>query len=229
MFQVGSDWNPKQAQLKSIILDPDKFDEAIQLCLELHSIVHCSHISSGKDPTFLDEICEGLTTNAFITMPTIKDVTIAWNIWHITRIEDITSNILVQNTEQVLNDEWLKRLSVTVRDTGNAMTDEEILSLSQSLNMEELWNYRNAVGTKTRSIVNDLSPSDMKRKVKPENIARILNEGGVTEHKDSKWLLDFWGRKNIAGILLMPITRHQIGHLNDSMRLKKKIEKMSRV
>ena len=225
MFQVGSDWNPKQAQLKEIIFKSDKFDEAIQICSELHSIVHCSDISLGTSPTFLDEIWENLTKEAFEVMPTVKDVTIAWNIWHITRIEDITVNILIQDAEQVLNDEWLKRLNVSVRDTGNAMTDDEILLFSRSVDMAELRNYRNAVGTKTKNILKELSPSNMKRKVNHENTDRILAEGGVTEHKDSIWLLDFWERKNIAGILLMPVTRHQIGHLNDSMRLKKKIMK----
>ena len=225
MFKIGSDWNPKQAQLKEIILNPNEFDQATRLCLELHSIVHCSNISSGKSPIFLDEIWEGMTKEAFTVMPTAKDVTIAWNIWHITRIEDITANILIQETGQILSDEWLRRLNVSVRDTGNAMTDDEILSFSRSVDMAELKNYRNAVGMKTKNILGGLSPSDMKRKVKRENIDRILAEGGVTEHKDSVWLLDFWGKKNIAGILLMPITRHQIGHLNDSMRLKNKIMK----
>ena len=158
-------------------------------------------------------------------MPTVKDVTIAWNIWHITRIEDITVNILIQNVEQILNEEWLRCLNISVYDTGNAMSDDEIISFSRSVNMAEVRNYRNAVGTKTKNMLEKLLPSDMKRRVKRENIDRILAEGGVTEHKDSVWLLDFWGRKNIAGILLMPVTRHQIGHLNDSMRLKKKIMK----
>jgi len=223
MFQVASDWNPKQARLREIVLKQDKFDEAVALCLQLHSIVHCSQIAPEKTNSFLDEIWSGLTGEAFVTMPTAKDVTIAWNVWHITRIEDIVSNILISEDNQVLNEEWLKRLGVDVRDTGNSMTDDEIISLSRAVDMDALREYRNAVGTKTKSVLSALSESDMKRKVKRENLERILAEGGVTEHKDSVWLLDFWGRKNIAGLLLMPITRHQILHLSDSMKLKKKI------
>jgi len=223
MFQVASDWNPKQARLKETVLKQEKFDEAIELCLNLHSIVHCAGITQEKTASFLDEIWSGLTEEAFITMPTVKDVTIAWNIWHITRIEDMTANILIQEDNQVMNDKWLSRLNVDVRDTGNAMTDGEIISFSRDIDMSALREYRNAVGRKTKSILNTLSPSDMKRKVKRENLERILAEGGVTEHKDSIWLLDFWGRKNIAGLLLMPVTRHQILHLSDSMKLKKKI------
>ena len=248
MFSVAKEWNPPQARLREAVGDPGRFDEAIGLCLKLHSIVHCSCVSPAVNtenptepaepqdhtamtrvpgaPTFLDDIWDGLTREAFETMPTVKDVTIAWNIWHVTRIEDIASNILINDSEQILNGEWLARMNTAVRDTGNAMTDDEIISLSRSLDIDELKNYRDAVGANTAGLLRRLAPADLKRKVNPASVARILAEGGVTEHKDSIWLLDFWGRKNIAGILLMPITRHQIGHLSDSMRLKTKLIKL---
>jgi hypothetical protein len=159
-------------------------------------------------------------------MPSAKGVTIAWNIWHITRIEDITANILICNGKQVLNGTWLKKLKIAVRDTCNAMTKDEILNLSHSLKMDALHAYRNAVGSRTREIIGGLKAADLKRKMNPESLQCILAEGGITEHKDSVWLLDFWGKKNVAGILLMPITRHQIVHLNDSMSLKQKIERL---
>lgn len=220
---LTKDWNPKQAALKEALAKQERFDEAIRLCLELHGNVHSSPVSGSGTPTIFDTLWGGLSREAFETMPTVRDATIAWNIWHITRIEDITANILIAEDSQVLNDDWLFRLGVSVRDTGNAMTDPEILCLSRSLDMDVLQSYRNAVGVRTREIVGGLSAADMKRKMKPETVRGILVEGGVTEHKDSIWLLDFWGRKAVAGILLMPITRHQIVHINDSVRLKSKI------
>ena len=216
-------WNPKQAQLREALSDAKRFDEAIKLCLELHGIVHSRGVSGLSRPTYYDEIWDGLSREAFVAMPTPKDATIAWNIWHIARIEDITANLLIRDGKQIMDDTWLKRLGVNVRDTGNAMTDEEITDFSRRVDMDALRRYRDAVGTRTRDILSSLEPQDLKRKIKPESLARILREGGVSEHKDSIWLLDFWGRKNVAGILLMPITRHQIVHLNDSMRLKMKI------
>jgi len=210
MFKVAKDWNPKQARLREIILKPDHFDEAIALCLDLHSIVHSSDVSPGVAETLFDEVWADLSKEAFEV--------VARNIWHITRIEDMTANVLILDAEQVLNDAWLKRLGVTVTDTANAWTDDKTISFSRSVNMGELRNYRNAVGVKTREIINSLLPADMKRKVKQESVKRILAEGGVNNH--STWLLDFWGRKNVAGILLMPITRHQVAHLNDSINKK---------
>lgn len=222
MFDVAKDWNPKQAYLKEIILKPDKFEEAQGLLLEMHSSVHASSVYNKNGETYFDEIWRGLNDAAFRAMPTAKDATIAWDIWHITRIEDLTANILIANNKQVLDDGWLEKLNTSVRDTGNAMTDGEIISLSDSLSMDALYEYRCAVGERTRAIIETLRPPDMKRKFNPEQTARILAEGGVTTHKDSVWLLDFWGGKTVAGICLMPLTRHQIVHLNDCRKLKKK-------
>lgn len=222
MFQVARDWNPKQARLKELISDPACFREALALCLELHALTHEGTPSS---PTLLDEVRQGLSREAFLTMPTKKDVTIAWNLWHITRIEDIVAGPLIANGAQVLDDEWMERLNARVRDTGNAMSDEEILALSEALDMEALFSYRAAVGQRTREALLRLTPADLKRRPEKESLNRVLREGGVTEQPESLWLLDFWGRKNVAGLILMPLTRHQAGHLNDCMNLKRRLLK----
>ncbi|MDF2943309.1 MAG: hypothetical protein K0S01_2167 [Herbinix sp.] len=220
MSQVGTDWNPLQSKLKEIILKKDRFEEMQQHLHMMHSLVHSSTVYNGDTNTYMDEIWKDLEDKAFRTMPTIKDDTVAWNIWHITRIEDLTSNILINNQKQVLDEDWLKKLKVTVKDTGNAMNDEEIINFSEQIDRTALYEYRNAVGLRTKQIIDGLKAEDMKRKVTKEGIDRIAFEGGVTPQPDSMWLLDFWGRKNVAGIILMPITRHQIVHLNDCRRLK---------
>lgn len=224
MLSVANDWNPKQAELNKIIKIKDRFNEAIDLVLEMHKLVHFSKMSTVHCETIADEIFKGIDENDLCIMPTIKDVTIAWNIWHITRIEDIVINLLINNNNQVLDDELLKRLNISIKDTGNAMTDKEIISLSKELDKTELVNYRNKVGARTQDILRSLSPKDMKRKVSDASLKRVLKEGGVFEHPESIWLLEFWGKKDVAGLICMPITRHQIVHLNDCQKLKTKIK-----
>jgi hypothetical protein len=34
------------------------------------------------------------------------------------------------------------------------------------------------------------------------------------------YLLDYWGKQKVAGLLLMPATRHLMVHLNEAVRLK---------
>jgi len=221
MFSVGQDWNHRQSLLKQAIKE-QKIDKIKDLLYELHSIVHSSRVYKSQKSSFLDEICEDLNEKAFRIMPTSNDVTIAWNIWHITRIEDITSNILIANTNSILTDTWLERMKISIRDTGNAMSDEEILSFSNEIFLEELLAYRDSVGIRTKQIIENLTLEDLKRKFMKSQLNNILTEGGVLEHPESIWLLDFWGKKNVGGILLMPVTRHQVVHLNDCNKLKKK-------
>lgn len=212
--------------LRETIQKPDRLDEAKKLCLEMHSMLHASETSDAKMKTFEDEVWDELDDFSFRTMPTYRDATIAWNIWHMTRIEDITANILIANDMQVIiGDCWLAKMNVTVCDTGNAMTDEEMIAFSSTVDISELRNYRMAVGKKTREIINRLRANDLKRKMEPEQLQRILDEGAVLNAEGSKWLIDFWGRKTVSGILLMPITRHQIVHINDCLKLKEKCKR----
>jgi len=102
------------------------------------------------------------------------------------------------------------------------MSEDDIMEFSKNINMEELKNYRIEVGRRTRDIVENLSTQDMKRNFDKHRLQRILDERAVLDVKASNWLIDFWGRKNVAGIILMPMTRHQVIHINESLSAKKK-------
>lgn len=227
MFSVGTQWNPLQARLRELLGHKESFAEAMELVMRMHGLLHTRDVSGQSVPTLMDEVWENLSDFAFRTMPTAADVTVAWNIWHITRIEDLTCNLLMADGNQVLDEAWLSRLHTRVRDTGNAMTDGEILSFSGEADKQALREYRGAVGRRVREVIANLAPDDLKRTFSKRQVDRILEEGGVLTHPDSVWLLDFWGKKNVAGILLMPITRHQMGHLNDCLKLKEKCARLS--
>jgi hypothetical protein len=154
-----------------------------------------------------------------------KETSILWDIWHITRIEDIVSNIIMGYKETVFNDEIQAKLNIKIKDTGNAMTYSEMESLNKNINIKELSGYRVKVGKSTQKIIETLEFTDIKRKVKGEQLEKIKQNGGVTDDPKSIWLLDFWGKKNILGIIMMPITRHQIVHLNDCFKIKQKYNK----
>lgn len=56
--------------------------------------------------------------------------------------------------------------------------------------------------------------------VKPSRLQRVLDEGAVVEA--ARDLTEYWGRRDIAGLLLMPATRHNLVHLNESLKIKRK-------
>jgi len=216
-------WNDDIKELRKIILKPDKIQESKSLALSLHSMVHLSIMSGVDKKTFEDELWEGLDENTFRTSQNQKGRTIAYGIWHCTRIEDITMNLLVAGDKQIFNREkWQEKINSNITDTGNAMSEDNIMEFSKNINMEELKNYRIEVGRRTRDIVENLSTQDMKRNFDKHRLQRILDERAVLDVKASNWIIDFWGRKNVAGIILMPMTRHQVIHINESLSAKKK-------
>ena len=228
MLDITKDWNLKIDKLRKLIRSSKAFVSAIELALEIHVIPHTSMVSSSVIPTFCDDLLDGLANEDYSAMPTEKDETIAWHLWHTTRIEDLTGNILIAEQSQIFSDEWMTRLNVTVKDTGNIMTDSQIISFSEQVNKQELINYRNAVGCQTRNILKSLTPNDLKRKPEAEYLARLVSEGGLLESKNSIWLKNLWGRQTVAGLILLPLTRHHMMHLPDSIVIKHSVKNIGK-
>ena len=214
MKDIGAGLSESHKELNRIIRKPELIEQTKELFLEIHGKLHLS-VVSGNERNEVDELVGDLREDEYAIMPTAKDETIAWVLWHISRIEDLTMNILVNGEKQIFNEDWQTRMNSPIRDTGNALSDNQIIQLSKSLRIQELLEYRNEVGRESREIIRTLSPDDIRRKIPTQRLSRILEEGGITNHEDSIWLLDFWAKKDIAGILLMPPTRHVMLHLND--------------
>lgn len=184
-------------------------------------------MSEINEPTYEDELWEDLNDISFRVSQNEKGRTVAYGMWHSSRIEDITMNLLVNGTNQVFTlGKWKEKINSKIIDTGNALTPDEILDFSKDINMIELKRYRDEVGKRSRDIISNLTFEDMKKKFSEDSLKRILDEGAVLDVEASNWLIDFWGKKNVAGIILMPLTRHNIIHINESYRAKKKAKKM---
>lgn len=222
MKYFGAGLSDAHKALNKILRKEDQLEEAKTLFLDIHKKLHLSNISEGEENE-TDNLIGDLKEWEYAVMPTSKDETIAWVLWHTARIEDLTMGILAAGEDQIFNDTWKRNMNAPVTDTGNAMSDDAIMELSKSLRIEELLQYRSAVGTRTRQIVERLNPGDMTRKVSLKLLDKVRLEGGVTEAEESSWLLDFWGKKDVAGLLLMPPTRHVMLHLNDCCKWKEAI------
>ena len=134
-------------------------------------------------------------------------------------------NVLVNNDKQVFYlDDWHKQLKVDYPHSGNGMTEDEIADLSTNIDILALLAYRKEVGQKTRKIVSCLQPGEFKRKVEAGRIKKLEEQSAVK--KEASWLLEYWGNKSIAGLILMPATRHIYLHLNKSIRIKQRIQKI---
>jgi hypothetical protein len=221
MKYIPDDWTARQNNLKTLLSKKDTFDNGIELLFEMHGLLHDKKVYNSREETIYDKLWKNLKEETCKKISN-KETSILWNIWHITRIEDIVGNILINNSETIFNDAIQNELNIKIRDTGNAMTYKEIEDFNNSVNIKGLNNYRIKVGKSTKKIAESITFDDMKRKIEQARLDRIIENGGIIKDEKSMWLLDFWGKKNVLGLLMMPITRHQTMHLNDCFSIKER-------
>jgi hypothetical protein len=199
----------------------DQHDKAIELFLSQHAMLHSAKMSQTAVWSFEDSILDDMSEEQVRRIPDNCEHSVAWAIWHIARIEDVAMNMLVAGESQELQrGEWVERMKIGVRDTGNGMSEEEVADMSAAIDIEELRGYRVAVGLRTREIVEQLEPAELKQKVDPDRLEKVMVEGALVEA--ARGIRDYWSKRDIAGLLLMPATRHSIVHLNEALRLKRR-------
>ncbi len=217
-------FDQKYAQLVEALAGED-LEKMKALSLDVHALVHPAEVSGGKEKTVADYVLDYmLSGNQNALVPRQKwdtdlhyagtdVVPLCWQFWHTYRIEDLVGNLLMGDREQLFNEDWKTRIGSPITDTGNALTFSEAVAFGQSLHVEALRDYMIAVGKNTRRILEGLTLEQIKSMVPEEWVMKILEVGGVTTDFRSVWLLVFWGRLTVGGMILTPMTNHHMMHL----------------
>lgn len=218
------EFDVKYKQLQKA-LDGSNIEEIKKSALEVHALVHPAVVSGKTEKTLADYVLEYMldgNQNELVPrkiFPTdlhydgADTVPMCWQLWHTYRIEDLISNILMANQEQIFNDDWQQKIGATITDTGNALELEQAIEFGKNINMSALRDYMIAVGKNTRKILDSLTLEQVKSMVPEEWVMKILEVGGVTTDFRSVWLLVFWGRLTVGGMILTPLTNHHMMHL----------------
>ena len=201
---------------------------SLNQCRELffsqHAVLHSRKMSGMTGWSYPDEIFTSPEEDQFRIIPEKKDHSLIWILWHISRIEDVTMNVLVAGGSQLyLQDQWKKKLASPIDHVGNLINPGDLLNLTLNVDLKKLFAYRDAVGRQTRHIVRGLDLEVFDHKVQPDRLDRLVNEGAVLP--DAEGLLDYWGNRKIFEMLLMPPTRHLMTHLNEAYSLVKILKK----
>ena len=217
-------WNDQHQLLRRLLLEDRAYQPALPVFLEHHTAVHAAKLSTGAHWSWHDEVLAGLTPDQLRYTPKGSPHSVAWRIWHIARIEDVTMNILLADGTQVFSSgKWAARLDVGFVGVGNEMSEADIVQLSKTINLKALFAYRLAVGKRTRAIVPRLNLDILARPPAPDRVRRLIDERAV--QPPAVWLQDYWGGHPAANLLLMPATRHPFVHLNEIKRLLPKLKR----
>ena len=214
----------KYNELKNAIEGTD-IDKIRELTLEVHAMVHPAEISGRIEKTIADYVLDYMLNgnqNALVPREDYdvdlhyagtRTVPMCWQFWHTYRIEDLVSNILMADQEQIFNRDWQIKIGSSITDTGNSLELDEAIVFGKEINIKVLHEYMIAVGKNTRHILENITLEQIKSMVPYERVMRILEEGGVTTDFRSVWLLVYWGSLTMGGMILTPMTDHHMMHL----------------
>ena len=215
-------WSARQKTLREIYKTGTDLEGARDLFYVQHGVLHSQKIFGRENWSYADEIFTGLNEDQFRIIPDNEEHSLIWILWHISRIEDITMNILVAGIEQIYSQNgWEEQLQSPINHTCNEGSIEDIKGITENLDPEKLLAYRDDVGRSTRVVVRDIPSIDWQQKVNPARLARLRNAGAVLP--EAEVLLAYWGKRKIYELFLMPPTRHLLVHLNEAYAIKQKL------
>ena len=65
-------------------------------------MLHAPEMANAGGHSFEEGLWDGITETAMRNIPANEEHSIAWAIWHLARIEDMTMNVLVAGSNQLL-------------------------------------------------------------------------------------------------------------------------------
>ena len=119
---------------------------------------------------------------------------IAWILWHLTRVEDAGLNRFVVDRAQVLDEgSWMERMNLPWRHHGSEMTLVEVDELSQRIDLSALQGYSEAVQARTRDIVSKLNSDDLNAAMEEEHLRKILIDEGLAHVNAEGFVKNYLG------------------------------------
>jgi hypothetical protein len=140
---------------------------------------------------------------------------IAWNIWHLTRVEDSGLNCFVTDRPQVFDEsDWLGRMNLPWRHSGSGMTFPEVDELNQRLDLAALRGYSQAVEARTREIVDELDFDGLDVPVDPARLRQVLIDEGLAHPASTGLVENYTGWSKARFLMTFGLT-HSFQHLGE--------------
>ena len=217
---MNKEWSDHNKRMQQLFKKADTFDQGKAVLFNLRNDLMDTLLSFRED----------LKREDFDAMPYMNadgyhSKNIAYSIWHVFRIEDIVAHTLVKGDEEILfSGNYQSRINSNLITTGNELVKEQISDFTKQLNIDELYSYVADVKKSTEDIIRDLTYGDLKIKVPDERKEKLQSLGVVSNDENAVWLIDYWCKKDVRGLIQMPFSRHLIMHIEACQRIKNKLK-----
>ena len=216
---MNKEWSELNKTMQAQLKKKDTFDDGIATLLELRKLLW-NTISSYKKELKREDF----DSIPFINADGYHSKTIAYSLWHIFRIEDIVAHTLIKGDEQVFFAKgYQEKIGSPIITTGNELVKMEISDFSSKLDLDALYSYISDVKKSTEKILKGLSFEETKIKISDDRRKELESLGVVSEDESAIWLIDYWCKKDVRGLIQMPFSRHWIMHIEACERIKSKI------
>lgn len=215
---MNKDWSELNKTMQAQIKKKDTFDDGIASLFELRDKLWDTIISYKKNLKR-----EDFDAIPFINADGYHSKTIAYSLWHIFRIEDIVAHTLIKGDEQVFFKKgYQEKIKSPIITTGNELVKQEIADFSKHLDLKELYSYMLDVKKSTEKILKEMAFEDTKLKISGDRRKALEALHVVSEDESAIWLIDYWCKKDVRGLIQMPFSRHWIMHIEACERIKSK-------
>lgn len=127
----------------------------------------------------LRDACNG-TTEQIHYVPDFGSHSIAWCLWHTTRVEDMIINGRILGTDLIWNDQWATSIGLPVDGNGNGQSDEDAQNV-QIADLGRFIEYQDLVWKSTDDFLSNATDSDLDREVQTRNGTERVDES-ITLH-----------------------------------------------
>ena len=216
---MNKEWSELNKTMQTQLKTKDTFDDGIASLFELRKQLWNTILSYKAELTR-----EDFDRIPFINADGYHSKTVAYSLWHIFRIEDIVAHTLIKGDEQVFfAKDYQKRTGSPIITTGNELVKQEIADFSKQLNLDELYSYISDVKKSTENILIGIAFEDTRKKISDDRRKELEKLCVVSEDESAAWLIDYWCKKDVRGLLQMPFSRHWIMHIEACERIRNKI------
>ena len=216
---MNKEWSELNKQLQLQLKKSSTFEQGIDTLLVLREKLMEQIQSFRKELRY-----EDFSACPFRNAKGYHSKTVAYSLFHIFRIEDITVNSLIKKEEQIfLAGGWAERMNSAIITTGNELAGEELTAFSAALDIDALYEYIEAVNESTEAFLRKLSFDEIKRKPADADREYLRSLGTVSEDESACWLIDYWCGKDIRGLIQMPLSRHWIMHVEAALRIRDRL------
>ena len=140
---------------------------------------------------------------------------IAWILWHMTRVEDAGLSRFAADLPQVLDaGDWMPKIKVPWRHNGSDMTLLEVDELSRRVDLEALHAYAEAVQVRTRAVVSQLTSERLDATLGRDRLQTILVTEGLAHSAPQALLQNYLGWTVAKAVLNFGLT-HPYQHLGE--------------